>query len=322
MSVSKVDKYYTTIVNKINNKVRSKIKCGKNIKIIKTNTCSICLQCDSQRQIKLPCGHKFHKNCFSQWVKHSLNYSCPLCRTDCGELYSKFDKSKQKYQIFMKRYLFKNVNIIDEESNLILNINIKNIYELLNNNYENILEKYYSFNRKTYKSNKVLFYIDGIKITHFLRNIIVFGPNKLDIKIKKVYCNDEEYYFDTSEDIVSNFNKIHFYNNYSMYEKICQLTAEKYNIEFKYQHLFHIWDLSYQYAGRNKVDIFKVIRYMLNNYIVRTHRIGICEQNETFNSFKEVLLYEIPCFVQEEYEQFKGMIVNNVDNIISGIVRY
>ena len=86
----------------------------------------------------------------------------------------------------MKRYLFKNVNIIDEESNLILNINIKNIYELLNNNYENILEKYYSFNRKTYKSNKVLFDIDGIKITHFLRNIIVFGPNKLDIKIKKV----------------------------------------------------------------------------------------------------------------------------------------
>ena len=61
---------------------------------------------------------------------------------------------------------------------------------------------------------------------------------------------------------------------------------------------------------------------MLNNYIVRTHRIGICEQNESINSFKEVLLYEIPRFVQEEYEQFKGMIVNNVDNIISGIVRY
>ena len=43
--------------------------------------CSICLaDLDTERVLKLPCEHIFHKECLMGWLKRST--VCPLCRTD------------------------------------------------------------------------------------------------------------------------------------------------------------------------------------------------------------------------------------------------
>lgn len=44
----------------------------------KTN-CTICLDELESTGSKLPCGHKFHKNCIGQWLQRAS--TCPLCRT-------------------------------------------------------------------------------------------------------------------------------------------------------------------------------------------------------------------------------------------------
>lgn len=43
--------------------------------------CSICLtDLDTERVLRLPCEHFFHKDCLVNWLKRST--VCPLCRTD------------------------------------------------------------------------------------------------------------------------------------------------------------------------------------------------------------------------------------------------
>jgi hypothetical protein len=313
---------FYSMVNTINLKVKLRARCGKvHTKHKSCTSCSICLDSKSQESIELVCGHKFHKSCFLKWSEHSLNYSCPLCRQDSKSIFSKLNNTKKKYKLFIKRFLNKNINLFDSENNLILNINCKNIYQLLNYNYQNILEKNYNYNNQIFKSNKVLFEIDDIKITHFLRDIIIFGSNQINIQIKKEFTNDQEYYYDTKLDIINNFNKLHLHDNYSLYEKIYQLLEQKFQQKFSYQHLFHIWDLSFQYAGINKVDIFKVIRYMLVNYIQRNYNIDLHNINESIDSIRDIVIFNIPSYDKKEYNEFKMVIEQNVNNIINGIVR-
>lgn len=42
------------------------------------NMCSICMESEGG-QIRLDCGHMFHKDCVLKWLKK--NKSCPICRS-------------------------------------------------------------------------------------------------------------------------------------------------------------------------------------------------------------------------------------------------
>ena len=66
------------------------IKFNKKYNIVKaesedtTETCSICLETlvEGADLIKLNCNHKhFHKECFREWMRNSVNNQCPLCRS-------------------------------------------------------------------------------------------------------------------------------------------------------------------------------------------------------------------------------------------------
>ncbi|XP_063792802.1 E3 ubiquitin-protein ligase ZSWIM2 [Pseudophryne corroboree] len=48
-----------------------------------TQSCVICLMQyqDGERVSVLPCSHKYHPRCISQWV--ATNSSCPVCRREC-----------------------------------------------------------------------------------------------------------------------------------------------------------------------------------------------------------------------------------------------
>merc|ERR1712083_284948 len=59
--------------NDIISKISDKISGEK-------NECSICLHdMSSAPQMKLSCGHEFHKDCIEPWFKQQ-QHSCPLCR--------------------------------------------------------------------------------------------------------------------------------------------------------------------------------------------------------------------------------------------------
>ena len=47
-----------------------------------TNECTICLEEFSPRQIciTLPCNHKFHSHCITEWLHKEL--TCPNCRVE------------------------------------------------------------------------------------------------------------------------------------------------------------------------------------------------------------------------------------------------
>ena len=57
----------------------------------------------------------------------------------------------------------------------------------------------------------------------FLAEITSIKNKEINCKIIKEFTNDQEYYYDTELDLVNNFNKPNFYENYSLYEKIYQL---------------------------------------------------------------------------------------------------
>ena len=61
-------------------KIETKLLLPINIKDIKENKCSICLE-EYQKNnniIKLNCEHQYHKECIKQWFK--INNNCPQCR--------------------------------------------------------------------------------------------------------------------------------------------------------------------------------------------------------------------------------------------------
>lgn len=47
------------------------------------NRCSVCLEGLEKNLVTLPCGHTFHKDCIKEWLIHSEEVSCPLCRQYC-----------------------------------------------------------------------------------------------------------------------------------------------------------------------------------------------------------------------------------------------
>ncbi|CAF0708846.1 unnamed protein product [Brachionus calyciflorus] len=49
--------------------------------LTKSDICAICLDDSNDQMYKLNnCKHEFHEFCFKEWIKHSSNPSCPLCR--------------------------------------------------------------------------------------------------------------------------------------------------------------------------------------------------------------------------------------------------
>ena len=41
-----------------------------------------CFDCSDALIVSLPCGHKYHKNCITQWIDrtHEIGPTCPMCR--------------------------------------------------------------------------------------------------------------------------------------------------------------------------------------------------------------------------------------------------
>lgn len=61
-------------------KIETKLLLPINIKDIKENKCSICLEeyIENNNIIKLNCEHQYHKECIKEWLK--INNNCPQCR--------------------------------------------------------------------------------------------------------------------------------------------------------------------------------------------------------------------------------------------------
>jgi len=61
-------------------KIERKLLLPINIKDIKENKCSICLEeyIENNDIIKLNCDHQYHKECIKEWLK--INNNCPHCR--------------------------------------------------------------------------------------------------------------------------------------------------------------------------------------------------------------------------------------------------
>ena len=80
--------------------------------------CSICLTKINKNEMKLDCGHKFHKNCIKKWLisekkvvvfnendNLNLDGSCPLCRKKfCKIFISDLDDENFNVKIKFKHY--------------------------------------------------------------------------------------------------------------------------------------------------------------------------------------------------------------------------
>ena len=68
-------------VNRYNNSHRQTISLLIPILVVNSQNdeCSICMDTDNNSEWSiLPCGHKFHGQCISQWLRS--NQTCPICR--------------------------------------------------------------------------------------------------------------------------------------------------------------------------------------------------------------------------------------------------
>ena len=102
-NISEILENLNQIINLVNNSVgpppmddvkvtlkdESRIKKYK-LSENKEEKCSICMSSlEKENHVwELPCGHIFHQDCISKWLKE-YNYKCPICRQETGE--SKFD---------------------------------------------------------------------------------------------------------------------------------------------------------------------------------------------------------------------------------------
>ena len=60
---------------------------------------------------------------------------------------------------------------------------------------------------------------------------------------------------------------------------------------------------------------------MLVNYIQCSYNIDLHNINESIDSIRDIVIFNIPSYDKKEYNEFKMVIEQNVNNIINGIVR-
>jgi len=66
------------------------------------NDMATCFNCcenisNSKDIIVLKCNHFFHKPCLNNWLDHSEDYKCPLCRTEIKVNFSKNKKFEHSF---------------------------------------------------------------------------------------------------------------------------------------------------------------------------------------------------------------------------------
>ena len=240
-------------------------------KLFKSNLnctkCSICLEEKKSEKIILKCGHSFHKKCIHKWFKtDSLNLSCPLCRRKNSSVFNKdisiIDNIKN-YKIYINNFKNKNVDLILSNKTK-LNINIKNIINLID--YNQAYNLIIPFKNKEMGQIN-LFEVNEIKITHFLRNIILFGKDEQVINVIEKQTTDNQKYITVNEEqYLDNYNKTIFNNLYNYSMQILK-TLEKnnmLNINIKNKCLF--WDLCFNLqitTNKSFIEIFKLFVIIL-----------------------------------------------------------
>lgn len=104
-----------------NDKLNNREVCQEHndIILIQTNICNICLD-NINENIYMECGHSFHKECISEWLKKNKN--CPICRK------------------ILKNVTNENLN------NFVSNISESRIYYLSDNYLSNVTNRNLNFN--------------------------------------------------------------------------------------------------------------------------------------------------------------------------------
>ena len=266
--------------NKFNNIFKNESKCLK---------CSICLESTKKEIITLKCNHSFHKNCIQKWFKtDSVNLSCPLCRRKNSSIFNtnlEIINNVKNYKIYIDNFKDININLINSNKCNIFNINIKNIVNLIDYNqaYNLIVP---------FKNNEMgevkLFEVNGIKVTHFLRNIILFGSdnNTIDV-IEKTSTNNQKYLTVNEDYKLYNYNKIIFNNLYNYCMQILNSFEKIKDLNFKVKNKCLLWDLCFNFqltTNKSFTEIFKlfIINLIKNN---KTNKINNIEKvyTETTN---------------------------------------
>lgn len=153
-------------------------------------TCPICFDdIEKEEQVLLKCGHKFHSECFQEWIKNSL--TCPYCRSQLKIITNLFENTKNSVNYeYKKKTKCKNV-ILDGEI-------IYDSYQQLINRcpigfleYNNSIEPIYKLNDKY--------------ISYYLRQIILW--NKIDHESIYTYTTDCGHkIYHSSQEICKNLN--------------------------------------------------------------------------------------------------------------------
>lgn len=96
-------------------------------------TCGICLEdITNDSFTRTTCNHYFHKNCLCPWVdrcnRHSLQITCPMCRNDITQDFTKIIYYNNNIQIIKNK---------DTEIRYYPNKNIK--YKLYLDSHDNVI---------------------------------------------------------------------------------------------------------------------------------------------------------------------------------------
>ena len=70
-----------------------------------TMSCSICLEKQNNKCVKLSCGHTFHNKCITNWLLK--NNTCPLCRNGMYDIDTDEEEEDDDEEIIdYPRFLF------------------------------------------------------------------------------------------------------------------------------------------------------------------------------------------------------------------------
>ena len=296
-------------------------KCLKRKRSFTTTDCSICLEQTNKKGIKLSCDHSFHKSCICEWIKSSCNNSCPLCRKKFIYLNRTNFKSKI-YNINNMKFLNKNITIQDNEGNIIMRINKNNIKELLDYNLDFCIKKFYLQDSNILSNTKYLFKINSENISHFLRNVILFGTNKMMINVKKVYTSDDVYYYEINDDKFQNISKSQFYNVYDYFEKIFELFKQINEFILSTSKFLQIFDLSFCYSGKYQISSFQILRYLLIKYLCKLKKYSIIKVNQQLDLISKKIGNFMPSYDEKQYKNFYKEITKIVDNIENNTIEF